>query len=41
MRPYFAKMPDIGIALRKGQIKRTEDNLKQLKRAEEEIDAEI
>ncbi|MBW1867039.1 MAG: glutaconyl-CoA decarboxylase subunit alpha, partial [Deltaproteobacteria bacterium] len=41
MRPYFEKMPDIGKSLKKGQIKRTEENLKQLKQAEEEINTEV
>ena len=41
MRPYFEKMPDIGKSLKKGQIKRTEENLKQLKHAEEEINTEV
>jgi glutaconyl-CoA decarboxylase len=41
MRPYFEKMPDIGKALKKGQIKRTEDNLNQLKLAEEQIGLEV
>ena len=41
MRPYFEKMPDIGKALKKGQIKRSEDNLNQLKLAEEQIGLEV
>ncbi len=41
MRPYFEKMPDIGKSLKKGQIKRTEENLNQLKQAEEEINTEV
>ncbi len=41
MRPYFEKMPDIGKALKKGQIKRSEDNLNQLKLAEEQISLEV
>ncbi len=41
MKPYFEKMPDIGKALKKGQIKRTEENLNQLKLAEEQISLEV
>lgn len=41
MRPYFEKMPELGQPLKKGQIKRTEENLKQIKEAEKEIGLEI
>ncbi len=34
MKPYFEKMTDFGNALRKGQIKRTEENITQLKEVE-------
>ena len=37
MRPYFEKMPDLGRALKKGEIKRTEDNVQTLKEAEAEV----
>ncbi|MBF0278950.1 MAG: glutaconyl-CoA decarboxylase subunit alpha [SAR324 cluster bacterium] len=37
MRPYFEKMDDIGQALRKGQIKNSEENLTALKEAEKEL----
>ncbi|RLB96219.1 MAG: glutaconyl-CoA decarboxylase subunit alpha, partial [Deltaproteobacteria bacterium] len=37
MRPYFEKMPDLGRALKKGEIKRTEDNVQTLKQAEAEV----
>ncbi|MBT4640482.1 MAG: glutaconyl-CoA decarboxylase subunit alpha [Deltaproteobacteria bacterium] len=41
MKPYFEKMADLGQALKKGQIKRSEDALKQFKAAETEIDKEV
>ncbi|MBU3917400.1 glutaconyl-CoA decarboxylase subunit alpha [bacterium] len=37
MKPYFEKMTEFGHELKKGEIKRTEDNLNQLKEAEAEI----
>ncbi|MCP4753135.1 MAG: glutaconyl-CoA decarboxylase subunit alpha [Proteobacteria bacterium] len=37
MKPYFEKMADLGHELKKGQIKRTEDNLNQFKQTEAEI----
>jgi len=37
MRPYFEKMADLGHALRKGEIKRSEDNLAQVREAEAAI----
>jgi glutaconyl-CoA decarboxylase len=41
MKPYFEKMPDLGQALKKGQIKRTEDAQQQFKAAEIEFDKEV
>ncbi len=41
MRPYFEKMTDFGKELRKGQIKRTEENVKQLKEIEAGINNEV
>ncbi len=41
MRPYFQKMDDFGRELREGEIKRSEDNVKQLKEVEAEIDEKI
>jgi len=37
MRPYFEKMTDFGNALRKGQIKRSEENVTRLKEVESGI----
>jgi len=37
MRPYFAKMPDLGRTLRDGERARAEDNLQTLKAAEAEV----
>ena len=37
MKPYFEKMPDLGSALKKGLIKRTEDSMKDFKKAEADI----
>jgi glutaconyl-CoA decarboxylase len=41
MKPYFEKMNDLGHELKKGQIKRTEDNLNQIKKIEAEIQGEV
>jgi glutaconyl-CoA decarboxylase len=41
MRPYFEKMADVGHELKKGEIKRSEENLKQVQEAEAQIDAEV
>ncbi len=41
MRPYFEKMAEFGHELKKGQIKRTEENLNQLKEIEAEIQGEV
>lgn len=41
MRPYFEKMADIGHELKKGEIKRGEENLRQIQEAEAEINAEV
>jgi glutaconyl-CoA decarboxylase subunit alpha len=40
MKPYFGKMADLGKELKKGQIKRTEESLKQFKDAEFKIQEE-
>jgi len=40
MKPYFEKMPELGSTLKKGLIKRTEENLDQFKKAEDEIKLE-
>jgi len=37
MRPYFEKMADFGRELKKGALKRTEENLAQLKAVEAEV----
>lgn len=37
MRPYFEKMADFGHELKKGALKRTEENLAQLKAVEAEV----
>ena len=37
MRPYFEKMPDFGKALKKGQLKRGEENEAALREVEQEI----
>jgi len=37
MRPYFEKMADLGRELKKGAVKRTEENLAQLKAVEAEV----
>ena len=34
MKPYFAKMPDFGKELKKGQIQRSEENVQQIKSVE-------
>ncbi|MBN2403650.1 MAG: glutaconyl-CoA decarboxylase subunit alpha [Spirochaetes bacterium] len=39
MRPYFEKMDDFGRALKEGEIKRAEENVKQIKEVEAGIDA--
>jgi glutaconyl-CoA decarboxylase len=41
MKPYFEKMTDLGRELKKGQIKRTEENLNQIKKIEAEIQSEV
>ncbi len=41
MRPYFEKMEDFGQPLKKGQIKRTEENVKEITAAEAEVDAAV
>ena len=41
MRPYFEKMPEFGKALKKGQIKRGEENARDLKAVEQEIDEAV
>ncbi len=41
MRPYFEEMPRLGKALKKGQIKRTEENFGQFKEAEKAVEAEV
>ncbi len=40
MRPYFEKMADLGKELKKGAIKRTEENRRNFEAAEAEIQAE-
>jgi glutaconyl-CoA decarboxylase subunit alpha len=40
MKPYFEKMPDLGSALKKGVIKRTEDSQAEFKKAEADIKTE-
>ena len=37
MRPYFEKMDAFGVELKKGEIKRTEGNIKEILKAEKEI----
>ncbi len=41
MRPYFEKMADFGTTLKKGQIKRTEENVTQLKEVESGIQDDV
>jgi glutaconyl-CoA decarboxylase len=41
MRPYFEKMPEFGRELNKGQITSSEENVKQIKAVEAEIEAEV
>jgi len=41
MKPYFEKMAAFGRELKKGQIKRTEENLNQIREAEAEIAAAV
>ena len=41
MWPYFKKMADLGKALRKGEIKRTEENLGMVREGEAEIAAAV
>ncbi len=41
MRPYFEKMPEFGRQLSPGQIKSTEDNVKQIREVEAEIKQEV
>ncbi len=38
MRQYFEKMDDFGKALKEGEIKRSEENVKQIKQVEAGID---
>ncbi len=40
MKPYFEKMTEFGKELKKGQLKRTEENLEKVKRAEADIQKE-
>ena len=41
MRPYFEKMTEFGRPLKEGQIKRTEENVKQVKEEETKLAQEI
>ena len=41
MRPYFEKMAPFGKELKKGEIKRTEKNIRQILNGENEIDAAV
>ncbi len=41
MKPYFQKMADVGRALKKGEIKRTEDNVQAFKEGEAAIEAAV
>ncbi|MBW1697020.1 MAG: glutaconyl-CoA decarboxylase subunit alpha [Deltaproteobacteria bacterium] len=41
MRPYFEKMAEFGHPLKEGQIKRTEENVKQIKEEEAKIAQEV
>lgn len=41
MRPYFEKMGDLGRELKAGEIKRTEDNVWQMRAVEAEIGQEV
>ncbi len=41
MRPYFEKMPEFGRQLSPGQIKSTEENVKQIREVEAEIKKEV
>jgi len=41
MRRYFEKMDDVGRELRKGEVKRTDDNVAALKEVEAELDAAV
>jgi len=41
MRPYFAKMQEFGTALKEGQIKRTEENVKKMKEVESGVQEDI
>ena len=41
MRRYFEKMDDLGRELRKGEIKRTDDNVAALLEVEKEVDAAV
>ncbi len=41
MRPYFEKMPEFGRQLSPGQIKSTEENVKQIRELEAEIKKEV
>jgi glutaconyl-CoA decarboxylase len=41
MSPYFEKMEELGHELRKGEIKRSQENVEQLKEAEAEVAVEV
>ena len=41
MRPYFETMAEFGHALKKGQIKRTEENLAEIQATEAVVEAEV
>ncbi len=41
MRPYFEKMKEFGTALKEGQIKRTEDNVKKMKEVEAGVQEDV
>jgi len=41
MRPYFEKMTPFGRVLKEGQIKRTEENVEQVKKVETEVAAAV
>ena len=41
MRPYFEKMKEFGTALKEGQIKRTEENVKKMKEVEAGVQEDI
>ncbi len=41
MRPYFEKMDDFGKPLKKGQIKKGQENLEEIKAAEKQLASEV